>query len=149
MVGPEGRMNRWAKIIGWVLLILYAAWLLKLAVFRPGFGHYPFFSGRWEWIPFSGFTVLWRSGVRRFCFLFFGNIACFIPFGFGLPALTPLRRSVIPLCFLGSFLIEYAQYVFGTGYSQTEDLILNTLGGALGYGLLLWRFRQRRMTNDK
>ena len=126
-------MKKRVKLIGWGILILYAALLLKLAVFRPGFGTRPLFRGYLEYIPFSGFKVLWRSGFKRFAFLFFGNIACFMPFGFGIPFLTRLRRSVVPLCFLGSFLIESAQYVFSIGYSQTEDLLLNTLGGALGY----------------
>lgn len=124
---------RFLKFTGWTLLVLYAALLLKLAVFRPGFGTHPLFRGYLEWIPFSGFRTLWRSGINRFAFLFFGNIACFMPFGFGIPFLTRLRRSVVPLCFLGSLLIECAQYVFSIGYSQTEDLLLNTLGGALGY----------------
>ena len=70
-----------------------------------------------------------------FVFLFVGNVACFVPFGFGLPALTPLRRSVVPLCFLGSLLIEALQWAFGTGVPQVEDVILNTLGAALGYAL--------------
>ena len=59
----------------------------------------------------------------------------FVPFGFVLPALTRLRRAVVPLCFLGSLLIEFLQWAFGTGMSQTEDLVLNTLGAAIGYGL--------------
>ena len=34
--------------------------------------------------------------------------------------------------FLLSFLIETMQFVFGTGYSEPDDLILNTLGAWLG-----------------
>ena len=58
-----------------------------------------------------------------------------MPFGFGLPALTPLRRAVVPLCLLGSLLIETLQWAFGTGVPQVEDILLNTLGAALGYAL--------------
>lgn len=70
-----------------------------------------------------------------FAFLFVGNVACFVPFGFGLSALTPLRRAVVPLCFLGSLLIEVLQWAFGTGVPQVEDVLLNTFGAALGYAL--------------
>ena len=32
-------------------------------------------------------------------------------------------------------MIEISQYVFGTGVTEVEDLILNTLGAAIGYGV--------------
>ena len=70
-----------------------------------------------------------------FVFLFVGNVACFVPFGFGLPALTPLRRAVVPLGFLGSLLVEALQWAFGTGVPQVEDVLLHTLGASLGYAL--------------
>ena len=104
-------------------LALYAAFLLGIAVWRPWATPAAPFSGRWELVPFA--------------FLFVGNVACFVPFGFGLPALTPLRRAVVPLCFLGSLLIEALQWAFGTGVPQVEDVLLNTLGSALGYALFI------------
>ena len=116
-------------------LALYAAFLLGIAVWRPWATPAAPFSGRWELVPFTGTADLWRAGIVPFVFLFVGNVACFVPFGFGLPALTPLRRAVVPLCFLGSLLIEALQWAFGTGVSQVEDILLNTLGAALGYAL--------------
>ncbi len=118
-----------------VVLLLYAIFLFSIAVWRPWAAPVPPFSRAWDLVPFTGLGNLWRAGLVPFTFLFVGNIACFVPFGFGIPALTPLRRAVIPLCFLGSLLIECLQWAFGTGMGQTEDLILNTLGGAIGYGL--------------
>ena len=114
-------------------LALYAAFLLAIAIWRPWTTPAPPFSGRWELVPFTGTAALWRSGIVPFTFFFIGNIACFVPFGFGLRALTRLRCAVVPLCFLGSLLIESLQWAIGTGVPQLEDLILNTLGGALGY----------------
>ena len=106
---------------GRVALALYAAFLLGIAVWRPWATPAAPFSGRWELAPFTGTANLWRAGI--------------VPFGFGLPALTPLRRAVVPLCFLGSLLIEALQWAFGTGVPQVEDILLNTLGAALGYAL--------------
>ena len=34
-----------------------------------------------------------------------------------------------------SVLIETLQYVFGSGCTETEDVILNTSGGAIGFAL--------------
>ena len=116
-------------------LALYAAFLLGIAVWRPWATPAAPFSGRWELVPFTGTADLWRAGIVPFVFLFVGNVACFVPFGFGLPALTPLRRAVVPLCLLGSLLIEVLQWAFGTGVPQVEDILLNTLGAALGYAL--------------
>lgn len=117
------------------VLALYAIFLFSIAVWRPWATPVPPFSRAWDLVPFTGLGDLWRAGLVPFTFLFVGNVACFVPFGFGLPALTRLRRAVVPLCFLGSLLIECLQWAFGTGMSQTEDLILNTLGAAIGYGL--------------
>ena len=117
------------------IFVLYAIFLFSIAVWRPWRTPSPPFSRPWDLVPFMELGDLWRAGLVPFTFLIVGNIACFLPFGFGLPALTRLRRAVIPLCFLGSLLIECLQWVFGTGMSQIEDLILNTLGAAIGYGL--------------
>ena len=117
------------------IFVLYAIFLFSIAVWRPWAIPVPPFSRPWDLVPFTGLGDLWRAGLVPFLFLFVGNIACFVPFGFGIPALTPLRRAVVPLCFLGSLLIECLQWTFGTGIGQIEDLILNTLGGAIGYGL--------------
>lgn len=124
---------------GRLALALYAAFLFSIAVWRPWKEPAPPFSGTWQIVPFTGLGNLWRSGIVPFTFFFVGNVACFVPFGFWIPRLTPLRRSVVPLCLLGSLLIETLQWVFGTGASQTEDVILNTLGGALGYAYALFR----------
>lgn len=117
------------------IFVLYAIFLFSIAVWRPWAAPVPPFSRAWNLVPFTGLGDLWRAGHVPFTFLFVGNVACFVPCGFGLPALTRLRRAVVPLCFLGSLLIEFLQWAFGTGMSQTEDLLLNTLGAAIGYGL--------------
>ena len=53
--------------------------------------------------------------------------------GVMLPVLTKARKATI-LWGLGlSLYIEVIQYVFGTGVSEVEDLILNTAGTGIGY----------------
>lgn len=62
----------------------------------------------------------------------------FVPFGVYLQykkrADSILRISAYG--FLFSLMIETLQYVFGTGYSELDDLILNTLGAGLGAGFI-------------
>jgi glycopeptide antibiotics resistance protein len=119
----------------WGFFILYLLLLLRITVFRSSFGSYPLFShGQILWVPFVSLWKIYQNSVSCFLYLFIGNLVWFVPFGFLLPALTKNRARTIFYCFLLSLLIESLQYVFGTGVSEVEDLILNTLGGAIGYG---------------
>lgn len=65
-----------------------------------------------------------------------GNIIGFIPFGFILPLLSKRvfkLSTVILLTFCLSLTYEVLQLVFEFGSFDVDDLILNTLGGILGY----------------
>lgn len=63
-----------------------------------------------------------------------GNIAMFMPVGVLLPALYKRNRFLRTVLFgaLFSFLIEFLQ-LFSARNTDIDDLILNTLGTALGY----------------
>jgi glycopeptide antibiotics resistance protein len=63
------------------------------------------------------------------------NFVCFLPFGF-LIARLPLEASPILAatlyCFMLSFSVETAQLFLVRRYPSVADLVLNTLGGAVG-----------------
>ena len=88
-----------------------------------------------------------EMGVLWECYHIAGNIAVFAPFGFLCAVLYPKLRTWcrIPLATLGvSFFLEVMQCVFQTGVSDVDDLILNTLGGCIGFWLWrLWMKRRR------
>lgn len=142
-------MKRSTKGILWVVFLLYLGVLLKITVFRSSFGSYPLCShGQIELIPFVGLIQIFHNSVRVFLYLFVGNLIWFVPLGILLPLLTKVRRSTILWGFLLSLYIEVSQYIFGTGVSEVEDLILNTAGTAIGYGLFrllrkVWRRRKK------
>lgn len=65
-----------------------------------------------------------------------GNIIGFIPFGFLLPLLFKSLlgfRKIAMFTFCLSLGFEMLQLVFFMGSFDVDDLILNTLGGVLGY----------------
>jgi glycopeptide antibiotics resistance protein len=65
-----------------------------------------------------------------------GNIIGFMPFGFILPLLAKKFQklgTVILHTFCLSLTFELLQLVFEFGSFDVDDLILNTLGGVLGY----------------
>ena len=66
----------------------------------------------------------------------FGNVMAFVPFGMILPIMHRRYRSllhIILLSFEFSFLVEIIQLVFKVGCFDVDDLLLNTIGGMLGY----------------
>lgn len=65
-----------------------------------------------------------------------GNVIGFIPFGFLLPLLFKdllSFKKIILLTFCLSLGFEMIQLTFNLGSFDVDDLILNTLGGILGY----------------
>lgn len=69
-----------------------------------------------------------------------GNIVGFIPFGMILPIIAKKCRKFYIVTFLGfdlSLMIESIQLIFKVGSFDVDDIILNTLGGFVGYLLFL------------
>ncbi len=68
---------------------------------------------------------------------FLGNILLFIPFGFLLPLVTERtswwRTLIAGMLFSAG--IEIVQRITAKGYFQIDDMILNTAGTLLGFGI--------------
>jgi glycopeptide antibiotics resistance protein len=107
-------------------------------------------SYRCNLVPFQtigyylyGSKSLWISSLNLI-----GNLAAFVPFGFMIPIIVAngekgvgtiirVREAiqVILISFGFSLLIEIGQLVMEVGAFDVDDLILNTLGGYMGYML--------------
>lgn len=75
-----------------------------------------------------------REAVINLC----GNVVMFVPLGFLLPRVFPrlTRLGQILLATLAIMtVIETAQCLTLRGFCDVDDLILNTAGAALGYGI--------------
>lgn len=90
--------------------------------------------------PFASYRAALRSGNRELYRTNFMNAVLFYPAGLlgceVFPKGWKQSRKVIliPLLFtLVSIGIEYAQYRFGLGLAETDDVIHNTLGTVLGF----------------
>lgn len=138
------RLGAWRarrRLVGSLLLVLYLATLADLTLFRfyqvnPGYNLVP------------GRTILHDLGVGGIEFLIntVGNVVATLPLGVLLPIVLPRRVAsaarVAAATFGTSLLIELAQAHLGRRVADVDDLILNTLGGWLGYGLGV-AFRRR------
>lgn len=81
-----------------------------------------------------------------------GNIAAFIPFGFFLPIMSRKCRSLFYMVFFSfecSLMVEVLQLVSKVGCFDVDDLLLNTIGGAIGYLIFATLQQVRRRLNEK
>ena len=76
-----------------------------------------------------------------------GNIIGFVPFGYILPLIYKNKRKFWLITLLTaefSLFIELTQLLLRVGSCDVDDIILNTCGGMLGYGLFFISNRIRR-----
>jgi glycopeptide antibiotics resistance protein len=104
--------------------------------------------------------ILFRE-IRRFCkyrnivgnqvfFInIFGNIMAFVPFGLLMPRLFKRTNNVILITVMTlelSLAVEVVQLIFKLGSFDVDDLLLNTVGGLIGY--LIYALVGRRRKRD-
>ena len=72
------------------------------------------------------------------------NVALFTPFGISCASLFKIRFSkkattiiTVIIAFWVSCIIEYCQYFFSIGLTQTDDIICNTFGALIGTTVIL------------
>ena len=90
-------------------------------------------------IPFRMMVHDWRVGGTPLVVNFLGNIVAFLPFGVLLPMVRTTRTRAREIaCVAAGFstAIEAMQYLFARRNADVDDILLNTLGALLGYGLL-------------
>ncbi len=145
--------------LGWVLFIAYLATLVYFMFFAESFGRDP--ADREYAYNLELFKEIRRFyyyrhqlGMKAFVLNVLGNVAGFAPCGFFLPIVSRRGRkwyNAILLCFSLSLCIVVVQLAFKVGSFDVDDLLLNTLGGVLGYILnrIVQRERIRRKRREK
>lgn len=127
-----------------LLFVLYMGGLLKILLFRDS----SFTSSRTvNLIPFGtiaeyvGMTVQSYSGFKEFICNIIGNILIMVPFGYFLPIIWRRFNRIMKVTLAAgvfSVMIEVLQYIWKVGSSDIDDIILNTLGGFIGFLLYQW-----------
>lgn len=138
------------KRVSWILFIIY---LIAMAYFLF-FSEYLNRSNVGKEFHYN-LTLLqevkrsfwcYQTGMYKYFILnFVMNIVAFIPFGFFLPFLSysagKKRFSYVILCaFSFTLLIEFIQLILKVGTFDVDDILLNTIGGLLGF--ILYEFAQ-------
>lgn len=139
------KKNRHRRL-GLVLFIAYLVLLSYFLFFAENMGRSPDARASYSYnlVPFKEIRrfIVYRDilGYRAVFLNIFGNVAAFLPFGFFLPEIwRQVGRwyTMIVLSFTTSLCIELMQLVTKVGSFDVDDLLLNTIGGYLGY--LLFR----------
>ena len=128
--------------MGWVLFILYLALLVYFLFFAESFGRTDNSRSGYSYnlIPFKEIMRFWtyreKLGMRAVALNIAGNVAAFVPAGFFLPVVSLRSRrwmNTVITGFLFSLFVESVQLVSKVGSFDVDDMILNTVGAAIGY----------------
>jgi glycopeptide antibiotics resistance protein len=135
------KMAKAFKICCIVLFILYVLLLLYLTMYSRYYGR-GYIRRSMNLVPFETIMRYLNANINRNIIVtnLLGNIAAFMPMGFFLPLVSKRLSGLIrtaAACAGASLLIEIAQYITGVGAADIDDIILNSLGGILGYFIFL------------
>ena len=139
----RAKKEKIASWVGRVLCMIYIAGLCYFLFFAENYGRtFGQENYRYNLIPFKEIERFWKYreelGIHSFYNLA-GNVIGFIPAGFLFSELLGKKRGLLfttLITFQMSLGVEILQLVLKVGSFDVDDLILNTLGGMLGYFLM-------------
>jgi len=124
-----------------VLFFVYFAVLFYFLFFSEEMGRtYSERAYHYNLVPFHEIMrfIQYREvlGMSAVLLNLVGNVAAFVPFGFFLPVFSERCRrflNTLLYSFELSLLVELIQLITKVGSFDVDDIILNTLGGAVGF----------------
>ncbi|WP_166246101.1 VanZ family protein [Paenibacillus turpanensis] len=137
--------KHWLNKIAWFGLLMYIAVVLKLLIFDEIRMHIREVNQeinylRYNLVPFESISTYLMNfhdyNFDTWFFNTFGNVLLFLPFGFLLPVLFSKTRTAIRIICLSltfSLVIEILQLTTRFGQFDVDDLILNSIGGYIGF----------------
>ncbi len=124
------------RIISFILFIIYLIILINVLFLDARYGRITGLKG-YNLEPFRTIkNYLKYSGTNAIMTNIFGNILAFMPLGFFVPILFRRTRFFILMILISGFVslaVEVLQYHYAVGSFDVDDIILNTLGGFIGY----------------
>lgn len=144
--------EKYVRLVSRVFFGIYLLLLVYLMFFAEDWGR-SMLEGdyRYNLTPFreiSRYLKYHRQiGPWRVFWNLLGNIIGFVPYGALLPAIRRQKMGFLKTTLLSfelSLLIEVSQLILRVGSCDVDDMLLNALGGCIGYGVYWFVFRKRR-----
>lgn len=123
-----------------IVFCVYIAVLIYILFFAENMGRTGAEAYRYNYIPFKEIkrfvTHVNVLGPAVVLANVLGNVLVFVPFGYFVPRLVKNGMGVVYTTILSmefSAIIEIMQLITKTGSCDIDDVILNTIGGIVGY----------------
>lgn len=154
-----GRIKKKHRILGGIIFLAYILLLIYFMFFAESLGRGSASSSyHYNLEPFKEIsrflTYRERLGMGVVIANLLGNVVAFVPFGLFLPIMINNRFGYIGMTLLSfdmSLFIELLQLASKVGSFDVDDLILNTLGGLIGYFIFrcILKYRRRNVTANE
>lgn len=153
-----GKIKKKHRILGGVIFLVYIVLLIYFMFFAESLGRGSASSYNYNLEPFKEIsrfiTYRERLGMGVVIANLLGNVIAFVPFGLFLPIMINNRFGYFGMTLLSfdmSLFIELLQLATKVGSFDVDDLILNTLGGLIGYFIFrcMLKYRRRKVTADE
>lgn len=136
----NAKKKRRLRVLGKILFILYIVFVVYFLIFSDWYGRIGEMQEyHYNLVLFHEIRRFWKYRHQLGMFAvytnLFGNIGIFIPFGFFMPMASKYRSFLATTMnsLLLSLFVEFIQLFTKAGSFDVDDLLLNTLGGILGY----------------
>lgn len=133
-------MERRTRILGKILFGVYIIFLFYFLIFSDWYGRTGVMKEyHYNLELFREIKRFWNYREQLGVFVtatnLLGNIVIFLPLGFFIPMASKYRSFFTTTIYslLLSFIVETFQLVTRVGSFDVDDLLLNTIGGVLGY----------------
>ena len=132
------RINKFI-LICWLLFLSYIAFMIHVLFISSYYNRVPR-DISYNLTPFRTigmYIKYFRSfNIEIWLTNLLGNVVVFMPLGILLPIIYRKARgffSILLITMITSFIVECTQLVLRVGSFDIDDIILNTLGGIIGY----------------
>lgn len=137
----KNKSEKLIKALAWIIFTIYIIMLFYFMFFSERYGRTIIHSDyNYNLELLREIKRFWNYrellGLESVVVNLAGNVAGFIPFGIMIPFLSKKRRNFFLVTLLTlefSLLIEVTQLITKAGCFDVDDLLLNTLGGSIGY----------------
>ena len=124
----------WALFLAYILLMIWLLFLRRTQWVYASYNAVPLKTVLLYFRLMQSGSVFVRAAIVNLV----GNVVMFIPLGLFLPALWPglrrLGRFVLTVA-AAIIAVELLQFLFRLGACDIDDLLLNLVGAALGFGV--------------